>query len=89
MLILRLHLQHFHRDGREYLPDSVTYLTAHQGQGVVLEPQALQALILHKGKGKTLPVTGRGGPYGSEASKISHFVQNRLIDSGEVLLFLW
>jgi hypothetical protein len=34
-------------------------------------------------KGKAIPVTGRGGPYGCEISRLSHFLDNRLTDGGE------
>jgi hypothetical protein len=33
-------------------------------------------------KGKEIPVTGRGGPYGYETSKSPHFLDNRLTDGG-------
>jgi hypothetical protein len=36
-------------------------------------------------KGKALPVTGRGGPLDCEASKLPHFLDNRLTDDGEVV----
>jgi hypothetical protein len=36
-------------------------------------------------QGKTLPVTGRGGPYGCEPSALLHFLENRLTDGGEVV----
>jgi hypothetical protein len=31
---------------------------------------------LKKGKGKTIPVTGRGGPQGCETSRLPHFLEN-------------
>jgi hypothetical protein len=34
-------------------------------------------------KKKTIPVAGRGGPYGCET--LSHFLDNRLTDGGEVV----
>jgi hypothetical protein len=34
---------------------------------------------------KAVPVTGRGGPYVCEISRLPHLLQNRLIDGGEVL----
>jgi hypothetical protein len=34
---------------------------------------------------KTNPVTGHGGPQGCETSRIPHFLDNRLIDGGEVV----
>jgi hypothetical protein len=31
------------------------------------------------------PVTGREGPYGSETSRLPHFLDNRLTDGGKVV----
>jgi hypothetical protein len=36
-------------------------------------------------KGKAIPVTGRGGPYSCETSRLSHFLDNRLTNVGEVV----
>jgi hypothetical protein len=36
-------------------------------------------------KGKAIPVAGRGGPQGSERPRLSHFLDNRLTDGGEVV----
>jgi hypothetical protein len=36
-------------------------------------------------KGKPIPVTGRGDPYGCEASRLPHFLANRFADGGEVV----
>jgi hypothetical protein len=36
-----------------------------------------------EGKNKAIPVTGRGGPYGCETSRLPHFLDNRLTDGGE------
>jgi hypothetical protein len=38
----------------------------------------------HKGKGKSIPVTGRGGPQGCERSRLPYFLDSRLTDGGEV-----
>jgi hypothetical protein len=40
---------------------------------------------LVKSKGKAIPVTGRGGPQGSETSRLPHFLDNRLTDGGDVV----
>jgi hypothetical protein len=37
--------------------------------------------------GKVIPVTGRGGLQGCETSRLQHFLDNRLIDGGEVVSF--
>jgi hypothetical protein len=34
--------------------------------------------------GKVMRVTGHGGPYGCETSRLPHFLDNRLKDGGEV-----
>jgi hypothetical protein len=34
-------------------------------------------------KGKAIPVTGRGGPYGCETSRLPHFLDNPLTDGDE------
>jgi hypothetical protein len=39
----------------------------------------------YKKKSKAIPVTGRGGPYGCETSRLSHFLDTRLTDRGEVV----
>jgi hypothetical protein len=36
----------------------------------------------------TLPVTGRGGPWGCETSRLSHCLDNRLTDGGEVVCLM-
>jgi hypothetical protein len=36
-------------------------------------------------KDKAIPVTDRGGPQGSETSRSSHFLDNRLTDGGKVV----
>jgi hypothetical protein len=36
-------------------------------------------------KGKAVPVTDRGGPYGCETSRLPYFLDNRLSDGGEVV----
>jgi hypothetical protein len=38
-----------------------------------------------KGKGKAIPVTGCGGPYGCETLRLPHFLDNQLTDGGEVV----
>jgi hypothetical protein len=36
-------------------------------------------------KGKTIPVTGRGGPWGCKTSRLAHFLDSRLTDGVEVV----
>jgi hypothetical protein len=36
-------------------------------------------------KGKVIPITGRGGPYGCETSRLPHFLDNRLTDGGKFI----
>jgi hypothetical protein len=36
-------------------------------------------------KGKANSVTGRGGPYGCETSRLPHFLDNRLTDGSKVV----
>jgi hypothetical protein len=51
--------------------------------------EPLGSILMHglkseyKKKGKTIPVTGRRGPYGCETSKLPHFLDNRLREDGE------
>jgi hypothetical protein len=47
----------------------------------------MQYIILNDKKGKAIPVTRRGGPYGCETSRLPHFLDNRLTESGEVVSF--
>jgi hypothetical protein len=35
-------------------------------------------------KGKAIPVTGRGGAFGCETSRLPHFLDNRPTDDGEI-----
>jgi hypothetical protein len=42
-------------------------------------------MLAERVKDNSIPVTGRGGPYGCETSRFSHFVENRLADGGEVV----
>jgi hypothetical protein len=37
-----------------------------------------------RGKGKAIPVTGRGGLQGCETSRLPHFLDNQLTNGGEV-----
>jgi hypothetical protein len=36
-------------------------------------------------KGKFITLTGRGGPYGCEISRLSHFLDNRLTNGDEIV----
>jgi hypothetical protein len=36
---------------------------------------------------KVIPVTGHGGPYGCETSRLPHFLDSRLTDGGKVVSF--
>jgi hypothetical protein len=38
-----------------------------------------------KFKGKVIPVTGRGGPYGCETSRLPRLLDNRFTDGREVV----
>jgi hypothetical protein len=40
---------------------------------------------LNKSKGKAIPVTGRGGKYGCETSRLPRFLDNLLTDGGEAV----
>jgi hypothetical protein len=42
-------------------------------------------IIIIIGKGKGIPVTGLGGPYGCERSRLPHYLDKRLIDGGKVV----
>jgi hypothetical protein len=42
-------------------------------------------LVALKKLGKTVPITGREGPWGCEMSRLPHFLDNRLTDGGEVV----
>jgi hypothetical protein len=60
---------------------SYVYIIIH-GKAVILP----LILFLPKGKkGKSISVTGRGGPQDCETSKFPHFLDNRLTDGGKVV----
>jgi hypothetical protein len=42
-----------------------------------------------KRKGKAIPVTGHGGPYICETSRLPHFLDNQLTDGSEVVSRGW
>jgi hypothetical protein len=39
-----------------------------------------------KVEGNAIPVTGRGGSEGSETSRLTHFLYNRLTDGAEIVI---
>jgi hypothetical protein len=43
------------------------------------------SLLPYFEESRAIPVTGRGGPYGYETSRLPHFLDNRLRDGGEVV----
>jgi hypothetical protein len=47
-----------------------------------IRPQPLPYMLK---KGKSIPVTGRGGPQGCEKLRFSHFLDNRLTDDSETV----
>jgi hypothetical protein len=51
-----------------------------------LEADTVSPHILIK-KGKDILVTGRGGSYVCETSRLPHFLENRLTDGGDVVSF--
>jgi hypothetical protein len=50
-----------------------------------LENMKPRNLMEGLGKGKAIPVTGHEGPYGCQTSRLTHFLDNRLTDGGEVV----
>jgi hypothetical protein len=42
-----------------------------------------------KVKDKVIPVTGHGGPYGCETSRLPHFLDSWLTDGGEVVSLMF
>jgi hypothetical protein len=51
-------------------------------------PPVLAVLYIYphpKVKVKDIHVTGRGGPYGCETSRLPHFLKNQLTDGGEIV----
>jgi hypothetical protein len=40
---------------------------------------------MNKEKGKDIPVTGRGGPYGCDRLKLPHYLDKRLTDGSKVV----
>jgi hypothetical protein len=52
---------------------------------ILYEKKKLTLIIIIIIKGKAIPVTGRGGPYGCELSRLPHFLDNCLTDGCEVI----
>jgi hypothetical protein len=49
----------------------------------ILKPTATeQEIFIGKVKGKDIPVTGRGDPWGCERSRLPHYLDKRLTDGG-------
>jgi hypothetical protein len=44
-----------------------------------------QMYYLVEKKGKTIPVTGHGGPQGCETLRVPHYLDNRLTDGGKAV----
>jgi hypothetical protein len=59
---------------------SAEYLCKHVETTVALETHKVHIKTYN-----AIPVTGREGPQGCETSRLPHFLQNRLTDSGEVV----
>jgi hypothetical protein len=49
-----------------------------------MKEQVKNGFVEGEGRGKAIPVTGRGGPQGYETSRLPHFLDNRLADGGEL-----
>jgi hypothetical protein len=49
------------------------------------KPGYIAFILLKKKKGKAIPVTGHEGPQGCEMSRLPHFLDNQLTDSGEIV----
>jgi hypothetical protein len=45
----------------------------------------LKRIILAESKGDAISVTGRGGAYACETSRLPHFLDSQLTDGGEVV----
>jgi hypothetical protein len=68
------------------IPASERAKTIHASDRAATVTRDLSTLhTLKKGKHKAIPVTGHGGPYDCEMSRLPHFLDNRLTDGGEVV----
>jgi hypothetical protein len=48
-------------------------------------PSSLRTTTVKKSKNcRAIPITGRGGPWGCEALRVPHYLDNRLTDGGKV-----
>jgi hypothetical protein len=63
--------------------ESPVPLVQEAGRARSLRTELCRFIISSTYKGKAIPVTGRGGPYRCEKSRLSHFLDNRLTDGGE------
>jgi hypothetical protein len=74
----------FERTTPRYIPENTT-LHNHLCE-------SLKFYIIHS-KGKAIPVTGRGGPYGCETSRLPHFLDSRsqmvVVTAVTEFYFIW
>jgi hypothetical protein len=79
--------QNKHRNAGTFLKIQKRYLVREkdvEGSGMGLIWDSVPVFVW-TGKKKSIPVTGRGGPYRWETSSLPHFLDNQLTDSGKVV----